>query len=104
MQLDTALVAAVCSAAAAIGAALITIRTSKIAVGPATDEALTKRFMALIETQDRKIAKLEANLADLEIKLIKDDAWAEEVMLLAARRSVTLPPRPKFSHFTGAAE
>jgi hypothetical protein len=104
MAFEPALITVGASIASGILGSVATILVSKITAGPAQEEALTKRFMALIEAQDRKIAKLERNLADLEVKIIRDDAWAEAAQVLAARRHVELPPRPKFSHFNGGSD
>lgn len=63
---------------------------------PAIEQALTAKFSALVDRQEREIAKLEAVAADLEVMLIRLLAWADEVSTVAERRNIAIPPRPRF--------
>lgn len=63
---------------------------------PTIEQALTAKFSALVDRQEREIAKLGAVAADLEVMVIRLVAWADEVSTVAERRNVTIPPRPRF--------
>lgn len=99
---------------AAVCGAVLGVVTARITAKPATDEALTERFTALVDRQelerknlvedfDRREKKLEAVAADLEVMVIKLIEWADEVTVTGSREGWALPPRPKFKHMNGGA-
>ncbi len=65
-------------------------------------EVVLNRLTTLADLQEKERKKLEAVAADLEVMVIKLIAWADEATILAERRNVKLPPRPKFAHHNGS--
>ncbi len=96
------------TAAVAVVAALAgPLVTARIVRKPSADEALTKRFEALIDRQEeerqhltadfeKREKKLERVAGELEVMVLRLIEWADEVAVTAKRRGVGLPPRPKF--------
>jgi hypothetical protein len=98
---------------AAIAGIIGGLLTARVTSKPATDEALTERFTALVDRQelerknlvedfDRREKKLEAVAADLEVMVIKLIEWADEVTVRGNQQGWILPPRPKFKHLNGS--
>lgn len=103
------------TAGIAVIAALVgPLITARVMRKPSADEALTKRFEALIDRQEeerqhltadfeKREKKLERVAGELEVMVLRLIEWADEVTVKAKRRGVDLPPRPKFRDVTGAS-
>lgn len=95
---DPTLITALVAAGSAVAGSALTIVAARITSKPAADQVALNRFTALADLQERERKKLEVVAADLEIMVIKLMEWADEVVIVAERRRVELPPRPKFAH------
>lgn len=96
--MDTAIVIGTIAAASAVFGSLVTILTARVASKPAADQVALNRLTVLADLQERERKKLETVAADLEIMVIRFIEWADEVVIVAERRHIELPPRPKFAH------
>lgn len=113
-MIDYTLVA-VAGASASVGGVFAVI-SARIAAGAPKSAALTEQFKALIDRQEterkalidefdwraleaaKREEKLDRVASDLEAMVIRLIEWADEVTIIASRRGVELPPRPKFTH------
>lgn len=78
-------------------AAIVTYLGTRLSAGPLADQALTAKFSALVDRQERERAKLEAVAADLEVMVIRLLRWADEVAEIAETGRLELPERPRFA-------
>lgn len=116
MTLPEPIIISAIAAGAAIFGSMVTILTARIMTGPGTSEAQTHKFTALIDRQEterkalieefewrtfeqaKREEKLERVASDLEAMVVRLIEWGDEVTIVATRRGVKLPPRPKFPH------
>lgn len=98
---DLTIGVALISAGSAVAASILTILTTRIASKPAADQVVLNRLTALADLQEKERKKMEAVTADLEIMVIRLVEWADEVTVIADRRNVKLPKRPKFANLNG---
>lgn len=92
------------SAVVSLGGSLIVIKAAQIKTAPAAEEAITNRIKAAderteleLERMEGRIEDLEAQVGRLEIILMRERAWGDEVEVISTRAGVILPPRSSFA-------
>jgi hypothetical protein len=95
---DSTIIVGIVAAGSAVAGSVLTLIGARITSGPPADQVMINRFTALADLQEKERKKLEVVAADLEVMVIRLMEWADEVVIVAERRRVELPPRPKFAH------